>query len=319
MNVLVVGATGTLGRQVVRRVIEEGHQVTSFVRNPTKAAFLSEWGSNLKVGNLCLPETLAGALEDIDAVIDCATVRATDTLSAKQVDWDGKVALINAARAAQVKQYIFFSIMGAHHEYVNVPLMHFKHHAEIYLTRSQMPYTIFRLCGFMQGLIGQYALPILEGQVVWTTDPSIPTAYMDTQDVARFAAKALGTEAALHQTLPLAGPKAWKSREIIQLCEQLSSEKAKVSTMPIGLLRGSRRVLQFFQWSWNIADRLAFAEVLAAKEPMDADMTSVYDILDMDPKSLTQLEDYLAEYFQKMLRRLREQKAKESKKFKIPF
>ncbi|MDX2273613.1 MAG: NAD(P)H-binding protein [Cyanobacteriota bacterium] len=313
MNVLVVGATGTLGRQVVRRALEEGHQVTSLVRNPAKAAFLSEWGSHLKVGNLCRPETLPDALVGMDALIDCATVRSTDSLSAKQVDWDGKVALINAARAAQIQRYVFFSIMGADKEYANVPLMNFKHHTEKYLVQAQMPYTIFRLCGFMQGLIGQYALPILEEQLVWITNQSVPTAYMNTQDIARFAVQSLQIEATRQQVFPLAGPKAWKPREIIQLCEQLSNRKAKISTMPLGLLRGSRKVAQFFQWSWNIADRLAFVEVLAAEEPMDADMTQVYEIFGLDPASMNHLEDYLGEYFQKMLRRLREQKVKKPK------
>ncbi|MCJ2541716.1 NAD(P)H-binding protein [Thermostichus vulcanus] len=318
MKVLVVGATGTLGRQVVRRAIEEGHQVTCLVRNPAKAAFLSEWGAHLKVGNLLQPSTLQAAMEGIEAVIDCATVRVTDSLSARQVDWDGKVALINAARAAQVGHFIFFSIMGAHHEYANVPLMNFKHHIEKYLIGSQMPYTIFRTAGFMQGLISQYAIPILEEQMVWVTSETVPTAYLDTWDVARFAVRALSVEAAKQQIFPLAGPKAWTAREVIALCEQLSSKKAKVSTMPLGLLRGARKVAQFFQWSWNIADRLAFAEVIAAKEPMHADMTAVYETLGMDPASVTTLEDYLAEYFQKMLKRIRDLKVKQPK-VKTPF
>jgi uncharacterized protein YbjT (DUF2867 family) len=313
MNVLVVGATGTLGRQIVRRALEDGHKVVALVRNPTKAAFLSEWGAHLQVGNICQPHTLATAMEGIEVVVDCATVRATDSLSAKQVDWDGKVILINAARAAEVQQYLFFSIMGAQHEYANVPLMNFKHHIEKYLIQSQMPYTIFRPAGFMQGLIGQYALPILEEQVVWITEKAVPTAYMDTQDVARFACKAVGLDAAKQQIFPLSGPKAWYPQEIIQLCEQLSNSKAKISRVPLGLIRVTRRVAQFFQWSWNVADRLAFVEVLAAQEPMSADMSKVYAVLDIEPDSLTKLEDYLSDYFQKMLKRLREQKIKKPK------
>lgn len=46
-------------------------------------------------------------MEGVEAVIDCASVRPTDTLTTRQVDWDGKVALINAARAAQVGHFIF--------------------------------------------------------------------------------------------------------------------------------------------------------------------------------------------------------------------
>ena len=111
MNVLIVGATGTLGRQVARKAIEAGHSVTCMVRIPDKGAFLSEWGAAIKVGNLVRPETLPFSLEGIDVVVDCATVRPSSNLSLKQVDWDGKVALINAARAAEVKQFIFFSIL----------------------------------------------------------------------------------------------------------------------------------------------------------------------------------------------------------------
>ena len=81
MKLLVVGATGTLGRQVAKRALDEGHQVRCLVRSPKKASFLKEWGAELIPGNLCDASSLPPALEDIDAVIDAATARATDSLS----------------------------------------------------------------------------------------------------------------------------------------------------------------------------------------------------------------------------------------------
>ena len=313
MNVLIVGATGTLGRQVARKAIEAGHSVTCMVRIPDKGAFLSEWGAAIKVGNLVRPETLPFSLEGIDVVVDCATVRPSSNLSLKQVDWDGKVALINAARAAEVKQYIFFSILRAE-EFPNVPLMSCKYHVEQYLKRSQLPYTIFQPCGFMQGLIGQYAIPILEEQVVWTTDPPTPISYIDTIDAAKIAVQAIGSEAAIRKSFPLSGTKAWAPRDVIALCERLSSKRAKVSTMPLGLLRGARKTLNFFQWTWNIADRLAFSEVLSSGKPMQADMQEVYEALDIDPKELTTLEGYLLEYFERITKKLRESNYKDPRK-----
>ena len=54
--------------------------------------------------------------------------------------------------------------------------MQLKSKFEFILQNSGIPYTIFKLSGFYQGLIGQYALPILEQQPIYVTKESIPVA-----------------------------------------------------------------------------------------------------------------------------------------------
>lgn len=323
MKLLVVGATGTLGRQIARRALDEGHQVRCLVRNLRKAAFLKEWGAELVKGDLCQPDTLPPALEDIEAIIDAATARATDTLNIKKIDWEGKVSLIQAAVAANIQRYIFFSILNAE-QFPNVPLMDIKHCTEKFLAESGLNYTILRPCGFMQGLIGQYAIPILDNRVVWVTGESTPIAYMDTIDIAKYAVRALELPETEQKTFPVVGTRAWSADEIVTLCERLSGQNAKVSRVPMGVLRGVRRIAGLLQWGRNVADRLAFAEVLASGKPLDASMEKTYESFGFNPQETTTVEAYLQEYFTRIMKKLKEigyerEKQKQKKKQKSLF
>jgi uncharacterized protein YbjT (DUF2867 family) len=322
MKLLVVGATGTLGRQVARQALDEDHEVRCLVRNPNKAIFLKEWGAEIVKGNLCDPSTLGPALKGVDAVIDAATARVTDNLSAKEVDWFGKVNLIQATKAAGVDRYIFFSILDAD-KHPEVPLMNIKHCTELFLAESGLNYTILQLAGFMQGLIGQYAIPILEDQVVWVSGESTPIAYMNTQDIAKFAVRSLSVPATEKKTFPVVGTKAWGAYEIMNLCENLSGKTSKISRISLTVLGLLRRITRFCEWGQNTADRLSFAEVLASGKPLDAPMDEVYETFGLDPKETTTLEEYMKEYFSRIMKKLKEidyEKNKgKKKKGKIPY
>jgi uncharacterized protein YbjT (DUF2867 family) len=305
MTLLIVGATGTLGRQIARRALDEGYAVRCLVRSSRKAAFLKEWGAEIVPGDLRQPESLQAALTGVTQIIDAATARATDSLGVKEVDWDGKVNLIQAAVAAKIEKFVFISVLDAE-KYRSVPLMEIKYCTEKFLEESGLNYTILRPCGFLQGLIGQYAIPILEGQAVWMAGQVAPTAFMDTQDVAKFAVKALSSPGADNKALPVVGNKAWSGNEIISLCERLSGKEAKVTKVPLGLLSAVRKFATFFEWSWNSADRLAFAEILATGKPLNADMTETYKVLGLDPKDNTTIESYMQEYFGRIVKKLKE-------------
>ena len=234
MKLLVVGATGTLGRQVARQALDEDHEVRCLVRNPNKAIFLKEWGAELVKGDLCDKSTLSPALEGVDAVIDAATARITDNLSAAEVDWQGKVNLIQATKAAGVDRYIFFSILNCE-QYPEVPLMDIKRCTELFLEESGLNYTVLQLAGFMQGLIAQYAIPILEEQIVWVSGESTPIAYMNTQDIAKFAIRALSVPETEKKTFPVVGTKAWGAYELVNLCENLCDNRARISRVSLAV------------------------------------------------------------------------------------
>jgi uncharacterized protein YbjT (DUF2867 family) len=173
----------------------------------------------------------------------------------------------------------------------------------------------------MQGLISQFAIPVLENQTVWVSGIPTPIAYMNSQDMARFAVAALERPETVRQSYPVVGPRAWTTGEITQLCERYSGKSARVFRVPPLLLNLMRGTAAFFESSQNVAERLAFAEVVGGGTALDAPMDATYAAFGLDPAETTRLEDYLKEYYDTILRRLREMEAdldKDAKK-KLPF
>ena len=305
MSLLIIGGTGTLGRQIVLQALTKGYKVRCLVRNFRRASFLKEWGVELVYGDLTRPETLPPCLSGITAIIDASTSRADELDSLKKVDWDGKLCLIEAAKVANIKHFIFFSTQNIE-QFENIPLMRLKYGIEQKLKESKIPYTIFRLTGFYQGLIEQYAIPILENLPIWVTNENTSISYMDTQDIAKFCLRTLQIPETINQTFFLSGLKGWVSSEIISLCEQLAGQTAKVQKVPIIFLKWISNFFGFFEWGQNISERLAFVEILNTENNFSKSTFDLYKIFKIESEELIQLDDYFLEYFVRLLKRLRD-------------
>merc|ERR1712194_69139 len=214
-------------------------------------------------------------------------------------------SLIEAAQAANIQRFIFFSAQNLD-QFSNIPLMKMKQGIEIKLKESQIPYTIFRLTGFYQGLIEQYAIPILENLPIWVTNENTYIAYMDTQDIAKFGIRALQIPQTVNQPFFLSGLKGWVSSEIIILCEQLAGQTAKVQRVPLIVLKLISGFFGFFEWGQNISDRLAFVEILNSENNFSKSTFDLYKLFKIDSEEIIQLDDYFLEYFIRLLKRLRD-------------
>ena len=320
MKILLVGATGTLGRQIAKQAIEDGHDIRCIVRNPKKASFLQEWGCELTRGNLLVKDDISYALQDIEAVIDVATRRPDDRKSIYDTDWQGKVNLYNQCELKGIRRIVFLSILMTE-EFRNVPLMDIKYCTEKLLEKSDLNYTIFKSAAFMQGVIGQFAIPILDSQAVWISGTPTKIAYINTQDMAKAIISSLDNASTFRTSLPLVGPRSWDANEIIALCEKFSNKKAKIFRVSPFIIKATQALVAFFQDSLNVAERLAFAEVTSSGKELNEDMKRTYEILDINESDITSLDSYIQEYYQQIIKRLKEMEADlnvEEKK-RLPF
>src|SRR5438094_7948975 len=111
---LIVGATGSLGSEICRRLAGQGESIKALVRetsDPEKVAQLKSLGAELVRGDLKDPLSLKTACRDVSAIISTeSSIRSLQKGNSIQtVDQQGQWDLVDAAEAAGVKHFVLIS------------------------------------------------------------------------------------------------------------------------------------------------------------------------------------------------------------------
>jgi uncharacterized protein YbjT (DUF2867 family) len=194
--VLVAGATGGTGNEVVRELLANGYRVRAFVRDEDKAR--ASFGDDIEyaVGDVRESATIIAALDGVDALISAVGAgRGEPGNGPEFVDYGGVRNMAEAATGLQ--QFVLVSSIGVTHEdhalnkmFNNVLMWKFR--GEEALRASGVPYTIVRPGGLLNEPGGQQAIIFSQGDDGTGT---IPRA-----DLARVCVAALGSVAALNKT-----------------------------------------------------------------------------------------------------------------------
>jgi len=117
MKILVAGASGLLGGEVVRLLKERGHYVRALSRDPGRAAKLKAMADDVRLGDATLPGTFDGVCAGIECVVSAlgapVSPSAKGTRSVADVDLAANLALLAEAKRAGVRRYIY---VGVHTE-----------------------------------------------------------------------------------------------------------------------------------------------------------------------------------------------------------
>lgn len=145
MNILVAGATGNTGQQLVQNLIDQGHKPTALVRESSDTSGLPQ-GVDLRHGDLA--DLQAGVCDGMEAVIFAAgSGGSTGPEMTEKVDRDGAKRLIDLANESGVKRFVMLSSIGADQSNPTgdiAPYLNAKHEADEYLKASGMTYSILR-------------------------------------------------------------------------------------------------------------------------------------------------------------------------------
>jgi uncharacterized protein YbjT (DUF2867 family) len=191
--IVIIGATGTVGRLVVRQ-LASGEQIRALVRDPDTAR--QRLGDRVEyvVGDLDRPATLTPALAAADRVF--LLTRQSDRQP------DQEKAVVDAAVRAGVRRLVKLSVFRADER---SPLQIARQHAlaERAVRESGLRYTIVRPVFFMQNLLGM----IREGAIC-TAAQDGRVAMVDARDVAAVVADALTGYGDEGRTYTVTGPQA---------------------------------------------------------------------------------------------------------------
>lgn len=176
MTILVTGATGQIGRQVVQQLVEQGASVRALVRDPAKADFPA--GVELVQGDLLDPDALRSAYDGVSTLFLLNAVVPDEFTQA--------LLALNLAKEAGVERLVYLSVIHSD-LYVNVPHFAGKYGVERAIEALGFGATILRPAYFMQNDLtirdvvqgyGVYPMPL----------GSRGIAMIDTRDIAEIAA-----------------------------------------------------------------------------------------------------------------------------------
>jgi len=224
--ILVLGSTGTTGREVARQLIQAGHRPRLLVRSPAKA---SEFHGKAEIaeGDLERADTVASAMAGVDKLYLVSAGPHGPELESNAID---------AAKRANVKHVVKLSVMGA-----DAPELTFsKWHArgEKRLKESGLAWTLLRPGNFMTNSLG-WATTIKSQGTFYQATGDGRWASIDPADIGGVAVKALTAPGHEGKAYTLTGPESMSASQYAETLSTILGKRVKFVDVPPDAARQS--------------------------------------------------------------------------------
>jgi uncharacterized protein YbjT (DUF2867 family) len=217
-TVLAVGATGSIGRYVVRESLRRGHQTRALVRDAGQEASMPA-DVEIVVGDLTSAGTLAGAVDGADGIVFTHGSHG-GAKEAESVDYGAVRNVLEALGARPARIALMTAIGVTRHTSGH----DWKRRGERVVRASGLPYTIVRPGWFDYNKANQQRLVMLQGDRRWAGGPS--DGVVSRAQIAQVLVASLTSEAADHKTLELVAEQGPPPTDLDPLFEALQRDPA---------------------------------------------------------------------------------------------
>ena len=214
--ILVTGATGNVGGDVLRGLLELGISARAAVTNPDRAAATLPAGSSVVRFDFSDPSAFAAALEGVTRVF----------LMRPPAMGDPKAFLpfLEAIKFLGVKQVVFLSLLGAQS---NPVVPHRK--IELEIEKLEIPHVFLRPSFFLQNLSTTHRQDILERDDLYVPAGRGKTSFIDARDIAAVAVRALSVPHIVNGGIDLTGADALSYTEVAAIFSEVLGRKITYS------------------------------------------------------------------------------------------
>jgi uncharacterized protein YbjT (DUF2867 family) len=247
--ILIIGASGFLGREVTKLLLSKGEQVRLFVRTPARVEDLKQAGAEVMQGDLIDPPSLVQACQGVDRVLAAAhSLLGKGRYKSEAVDDSGHRALIDTAKAAGVAHFVYMSMLGVSPDHP-FDFARRKYAIEEYLKASGLSYTILRPSWYMEQNVHIFnGKSILEnGKTRMLGKGTKLRNFVAARDVAQFAVRALMDPTLKNRTIDIGGPQNATNNQVAELYGKIAGVMPKISYMPPFMAKAMSVILKPFQ------------------------------------------------------------------------
>ena len=237
-RVLVVGATGQLGRVIARKLVASGTPVRALGRNAQTLATAAA-GADIAAVDMRDVPGLTEACRGVDQIVATANNNmGKGETSPSRLDLAGYQNLCAAARNTGVRRLVYVSFRGVSQD-APVDIFRIKWYIEDAIRRSSVPHVMLRPTAFMDVWIdGIIAKSIREkGVATIFGDGRRISNYVAVDDVADFAVKILARPDVVNEAVDAGGPSNMSQNDIATLVEQRLKSSGKRRHIPVAAMR----------------------------------------------------------------------------------